>query len=343
MAGDMALSVVIVTHDSAGHIGEVLMALAPQLAGDDEVILVDNASADDTVAIAIGALPAVQVRETGANLGFSPACNIGVARSSGALILLLNPDCVPQPGCLAALRATGAERPGWGAWQAVVLLEDGTRVNTAGNVVHFLGISWAGGLEEPLAALPPAPHSVAFGSGAALVVRREAWAQAGGFEDRFFMYCEDLDLCLRLRLLGWDIGVTPAARVLHDYAFAKGGYKWFYLERNRWWTVLGTYPRPLLLAVLPALLAFEVVLLPAAARGGWLGPKLRAQMAVLTELRAILARRRRIQRERRITPAAFAATLVASLDSPMLAPARAIPGARRVLALYWRVVTRALR
>ena len=62
------------------------------------------------------------------------------------------------------------------------------------------------------------------------------------------MYGEDLDLALRLRLAGWGVGVVPAARVEHDYDFAKGDYKWFHLERNRWWTVLGAYPTPLLVA-----------------------------------------------------------------------------------------------
>ncbi len=84
------------------------------------------------------------------------------------------------------------------------------------------------------------------------------------------MYGEDLDLSLRLRLAGWGVGVVPAARVEHDYDFAKGDYKWFHLERNRWWTLLAAYPAPLLALLAPALLAFELALLAVAARGGWL-------------------------------------------------------------------------
>ncbi len=114
-----------------------------------------------------------------------------------------------------------------------------------------------------------APYETSFASGAALVVRREAWQAADGFEAEYFMYGEDLDLALRLRLLGWGVGVVPAARVEHDYAFVKGDYKWFHLERNRWWTLLGDYPTPLLALLLPALLVFDVALLAVAARGGW--------------------------------------------------------------------------
>jgi N-acetylglucosaminyl-diphospho-decaprenol L-rhamnosyltransferase len=337
------ISVVIVTHDHADQVIEVLETLRPQLEMADEVIVVDNASADGTAEVARQALPQAQVIETGVNLGFSAGSNLGVARTSAPLVLLLNPDCHLQPGCLHELRRCAADHGEWGAWQATVLLGDGSHVNTAGNVVHFLGIGWAGGLGEPVEALGSEPREVAFGSGAALVVRREAWEQVGGLEDRFFMYCEDLDLCLRLRLRGWKTGVAPRARVVHDYTFEKGEYKWYFLERNRWWTILGTYPSAVFVAVLPALLLFELLLLPVAAAGGWLQAKRRAQGAVLRELPAILARRRRIQAARQISAADFARTLVATVDSPMLASARRVPGLAQALAFYWWIVTRTLR
>jgi N-acetylglucosaminyl-diphospho-decaprenol L-rhamnosyltransferase len=152
------------------------------------------------------------------------------------------------------------------------------------------------------------------------------------------MYGEDLDLSLRLRLAGWGVGIAPAARVAHDYEFTKGDYKWFYLERNRWWTLVGDYPARLLALLAPGLLAFEVALLGAAWRGGWLRAKLRAQAAVLRALPAMLRRRRAVQATRRIAPRAFAAPLAASLDSPYLEGAARVPGVDAVQRLYWRAV-----
>jgi hypothetical protein len=186
---------------------------------------------------------------------------------------------------------------------------------------------------------PAAPVEVGFASGAALAIRRRAWDAAGGFDQRYFMYGEDLDLSLRLRLAGWGVGIAPAARVRHAYTFTKGGYKWFYLERNRWWTLLGVYPAPLPALLAPALAAFELALLAAAARGGWLRPKLRAQAAVARELPQILRRRRRVQATRAVTPARFAEHLTASLDSPNLP---SIPVAEALLRLYWRLVSAAV-
>jgi N-acetylglucosaminyl-diphospho-decaprenol L-rhamnosyltransferase len=336
------LAVVLVCHDSADDVVATLSALRPQLELRDEIVVVDNASTDGTADAVRSTAPEATVIETGDNLGFAGGCHAGVRACTAPLVLLLNPDAVPAPGCVDALRACADDQPDWGAWQALVTMPDEATVNTAGNVVHYLGFGWAGECGRPVAETDDQPHEVGFGSGAALVVRREAWDAVGGFDERYFMYGEDLDLSLRLRLAGWGVGIAPAARVRHDYEFVKGDYKWFYLERNRWWTLLGVYPVRLLALLAPALLAFELALLPAAWRGGWLGAKLRAHAAVVRSLPAMLRRRRTVQATRRIAPRAFAERLAASLDSPYLEGAARLPGVEVAQRLYWRAVRAAL-
>jgi GT2 family glycosyltransferase len=326
------LAVVVVTHDSTPALSTTLGALEPQLREDDELVVVDCGSSDDPAAVLP---PRARFVALGENRGFAGGAVVGAAETSAPLLLFLNPDCVPAPGCLDAIREAPA---GWGAWQALVLLPGGERVNTRGNVVHFLGFGWAGGHDEPVAAVPPAPAEVGFASGAALAVRRAAWDEVGGFEPAFFMYGEDLDVSLRLRLAGWRVGIVPAARVEHDYEFAKGDYKWFHLERNRWWILLGTYPGALLALLAPALLASELALLAVAGRGGWLGAKLRAQWAVLRTLPMALRRRRAIQ-ARGSDRARFVAGLSSSLDSPFLPQVAALGALQDG---YWRLVRGAL-
>ena len=197
--------------------------------------------------------------------------------------------------------------------------------------MHWLGFGWAGRLGLPVEQVPPAPVEVGFASGAAMVVRRADYDAVGGFDPDYFMYGEDLDLSLRLRLAGRGVGLIPAARVEHDYAYVKGDYKWFHLERNRAWTVIATYPGPLLALLLPALLGFELALLAVAARDGWLGAKLRAQVAVVRTLPAAAAPPPP-RAARRSPAAAFAAALTADLDSPYLS---APPAAARAQAAYW--------
>jgi N-acetylglucosaminyl-diphospho-decaprenol L-rhamnosyltransferase len=337
-----ALAVVIVAHNNAAQIPETLAQVSNQLRDGDELVVVDNASADGT-GQAVDAAPRARILAQEHNRGFAGGCNIGAAATSAPLLFFLNPDAQLAPGCLDALRRTALERPIWGAWQALVTMAGGSRINTAGNVTHFLGMGWAGRCGEPVSQAPQTRIEVDFASGAALVVRRQAWRQVQGFDERYFMYGEDLDLALRLWSTGWRVGLEPDARVEHDYEFVKGGRKWFLLERNRWWTVLSDYPAVLLVLLLPALLAAEITLVAIAARGGWLRPKVRSQAAVLREFPAILQRRREVQAKRTASPADFALRLSASLENPYLAGVarlRVVAGLQRA---YWLAVRGLIR
>jgi GT2 family glycosyltransferase len=338
-----AVAVVIVTHESAGQIGHTLAGLVPQLRGYDELIVVENGSADARITIGAvhGTAPGTRIVQQD-NKGFAGGAVAGAALASAPLLVFLNPDARPAPDFLDQLRRPVAERPSWGAWQALVTMDGGTRINTAGNVAHYGGVSWAGRCGRPVAEAPAELEEVAFASGAALAVRREAWEQVGGFEERYFMYCEDLDLSLRLRLAGWEVGIAPAARVEHAYDFEKGGRKWFLLERNRWWTIIADYPTRLLALVAPALALQEIALLGVAARGGWLPQKLRAVAAVLRTLPAALARRRSVQAGARIDAAAFARRLSADLDSPYLGGLARVGPLATAQRAYWAAVRRLL-
>ena len=194
--------------------------------------------------------------------------------TAAPLLFFLNPDAVPAPGCLDAIREAPAD---WGAWQALVLQAGGERVNTRGNVVHFLGFGWAGGHDEPAASVGPEPVEVGFASGAALAVRRAAWDEVGGFEPAFFMYGEDLDVSLRLRLAGWRIGMRPGragrARATSSTRATTSGST---SSATAGGSCSAHIPAPLLALLAPALLLSELALLAIAGRGGWLGAKLRA-------------------------------------------------------------------
>jgi hypothetical protein len=333
-----AVAVVIVTYESAEAIPATLRAVKAQLAEGDELVVVDNASRDGSAAAARAAAPGATVLELPHNGGFTAGCLAGAAASTAPLLFFLNPDAVLAPGSLDALRAAADEHPRWGAWQAMVLLPGGERINSSGGVVHWLGLAWAGAFGAPVPQPPGPAHEVPFASGAALVVRRNAWVQVGGFDADWFMYVEDVDLSLRLRLAGWGVGVVPAASVEHDYDFHKGDYKWFQLERNRWWSLLSSYPAPLLALVAPPLLVFDLGLLAVAARGGWLPAKLRAQAAVLRSLPRVLRRRRAVQATRTITSGAFADWLTPALDSPYLGGPAKAPAVRLLVTAYWRAI-----
>ena len=339
------LSVVIVAHDSSVALTRTLPALVGELRDGDELIVVDNASADDTVATVTGLAPDATVVETGANLGFAAACNRGAAVATGELLCLLNPDAVPQPGWREAIELPATDGRGWSAWQALVTADGGRTINTRGGVLHFTGIAWAGGAGEPVTpddGRPTTDEQPGFVSGACLTLPRHVYDDLDGMPEPFFLYHEDVDLSLRVRLAGGTIGVEPRARVDHDYEFDKGAAKWLYLERNRWATLIRTYPAALLALLAPGLLATELALVVVAAAGGWLPQKLRAWGETAVWLPRLLGERRRIQAARRIGAREFAAALTPALDSPYLGRAARSRALGLVLGAYWALVRRLL-
>jgi hypothetical protein len=337
------LSVIVVTYDSAGAVERCMPRLVEQLAPGDELIVVDNASRDGTLEAVRTAAPGARVLAQPHNRGFAAGANTGAAAAAGDVLLFLNPDAEPAPGFVEAIRGPALDNRGWAAWMGLVTMDGGTRINTSGGVIHFTGIAWSGEAHRPVAAAPPGSAEVAFLSGTCLAVPRSGWERLGGFPEAFFMYCEDVDVSLRARLAGGRLGIEPAARVDHDYDFAKGAAKWRRLERNRWAVLLRDYPGSLLALVAPALLATEIALLAIAAAGGWLPAKLLAGVDTLRALPRLLDERRAVQATRTISAAEFARWLTPDLDSAYLGRAATLAPLRWALRVYWRLVLAALR
>jgi len=333
-----SLSVLIVAWCSSAELRHTLPPLLDELREGDELIVVDNASPDDSAAVVAELAPAAKIVTMGRNRGFSGGADVGAAAATGDLLVILNPDAVPQPGWGEAIRRPWLEGRGWSAWQAMVAGADATTINAAGNPCHFTGITWAGMHGEPIAAGPPAGEVVG-ASGACIAVPLAVWRRIGGFAERFFMYHEDLDLSLRLHLAGEAVGIEPDAVVAHDYEFtASAGSKWRWMERNRLAMLVRLWPAPLLLLLAPALVATEVALLIAAIAGGWSGQKLRADAEVLAWLPRLLRERRAIQGARGVSAGEFAALLSADLDSPFFPAVVRSAWARALLRAYWRLV-----
>lgn len=336
----VSLTTVIVAHDSLAELRRTLPPLVSQLGDGDELIIVDNASRDGLAAELGRLAPRARLIELGRNVGFAAGVNAGAAVAAGDLLVLLNPDALVAEGWADAIRAPWAGPDA--AWMGLVLLEDGRHINTGGGVLHFTGFGWAGQIGQPAACAGRGDDPLGFLSGACLAIRRERWEALGGFAERFFMYCEDVDLSLRLRLTGATLSLAPDARVSHRYEFAKGAYKWRLLERNRWATIVRCYPGRLLALISPVLIVAELAVWLAAARERWLRMKALATLDLVRELPRLVGERRRIQADRVISPARFAEAMTADLSSPYLGDLAHHPLVTRALRVYWRLVGAAL-
>jgi GT2 family glycosyltransferase len=331
------LSVLIVAYENRGDLSKTLPALLPELGEDDELILVENKPGDGSADLVRQLAPDARVVPMGGNAGFAAGIDAGAELAGGDLLVILNPDAAPQPGFGEAIRRPWTDERGWVAWQALVADGELRSVNSAGNPLHFTGITWAGGHGRPLDPAP-AGGEVTIASGACLAIPAANWRRVGGFPAEFFLYHEDVDLSVRLRAEGGAVGIEPTAVVAHDYEFGANAEKWFWLERNRLAFLLRTYPGALLALLAPALLATELALLPVAFAGGWGREKLRANLAFLRWLPRLLRERRAIQAQRAVSAAEFASWLTPDLDSELISPlVRSLP-ARLLLRGYWRLV-----
>ncbi len=336
------LSVLIVAWESRDDLRKTLPALLPELDGGDELIVVENKADDGSIEVVCELAPEARIVGTGRNTGFAGGVDAGAEAARRDLLVILNPDAAPQPGWGEAIRRPWLQQRGWAAWQALVADGAGETINSAGNPIHFTGIVWAGSHGRPLREAPAAREVSAL-SGACLAIPLESWRRVGGFPGEFFMYHEDVDLSVRLRMEGDAVGIEPSAVVAHDYDFSASDDKWRWLERNRLAFLVRTYPAPLLALLAPALIAAELALLAIATASGWGGQKLRANREVIGWLPRLLRERRAIQRRRTVSAAEFASWLTPDLDSDLISPLVRSRPAQLLLRGYWRLVRALLR
>ena len=253
----MRVGLIIVTHNAAALVERCLRAVAQQSRCPDRVVVVDNASHDDTCprvreAAAALALP-VEILEQRENVGFAGATNQAVeALADCDWVALLNPDAYPEPAWLQVLLAAAARHPAAAALGSR-LMRDGVAdvLDGAGDEYHVSGLVWRRGHGLPLSRVAGAlvERRVMAACAAAAIYRRQDWVDVGGFDPRFFCYVEDVDLGFRLCLLGRECWYVPDA-VAHHVGSATAGtgsaFAVYHGHRNVVWAFVKNMPGPLL-------------------------------------------------------------------------------------------------
>jgi GT2 family glycosyltransferase len=284
------------------------------------VVIVDNSGIG--LVRRNGTGPGARVLENTRNVGFGGAINQGVRASSSAYVATLNDDAVAHPDWLAELVSAMESRPDAGMCASQVRLFGESRLDSAGMQVAGDGSSKQRGhgrLPEDF----PVMEEVLMASGSSALYRRSMLEDVGGFDDGFFLYCEDTDLGLRARWAGWKCLYVPQAVVEHHYSHSAGRaspVKAYYVERNRLFVLVKNFPGPMLLVA--PFVAMTRYLWHAwyilkgqgsAARfraEGNAGPKMvwyvvRAHAALLGNLGRLWRQRRQIRARARITPVVF--------------------------------------
>jgi GT2 family glycosyltransferase len=287
-----SVAVVIPNWNGAALLPACLDALRQQTHPDREVVVADNGSADDSLAV-LARYPEVRVLRFGRNRGFGAATNAGIRATDSRYVATLNNDAVPAPGWLAALVAAADAEPAVGMCASrMVLAARPDRLDSCGIALDRVGIAWDLFGGQPVGA--DAGLVEPFGPcGGAGLYRRAMLAQIGLFDEEFFAYLEDVDLAWRARAAGWRCRYVPDAQVVHQHS-ATGGegspWKHYLLGRNKVRLLAKNYPAALW-RCLPLVVAYDAAAVGYALATRREGAALRGRLAGLASLPAALRAR----------------------------------------------------
>jgi GT2 family glycosyltransferase len=241
-SGSAHITAVVVSWNTREHLARCLDALDGAAEGvRAETVVVDNGSTDGSQAMVAAKFPRARLIQSEDNVGFGRASNVGAAAGTGRAILLLNSDCELEPGALATLLAALDADAGLGAAFARLVNADGTLQPSVHAALptpwtHLADVLFRSSIAYALYRTPglkrvllrgtlrrhAAAHEVAWGGAACVLVRRSAFEAIDGFDERFFMYMEDVDLCARLGAAGFRLRYVPEAVAVHHWGASTG-------------------------------------------------------------------------------------------------------------------------
>ncbi|MFI7675272.1 glycosyltransferase [Actinophytocola sp. NPDC049390] len=261
------VSVIVVNYRGAEDTVTCLRALRDELdypAERLQLVCVDNASGDGS-AEKIRQVPGVEVVESDTNLGFAGGCNLGARHATGTVLAFLNNDARPHRDWVTSAVAVLKTEPTVAAVASKVLDWDGERVDFVD-----AGLTWFGmGYKRHAGQVDDGSHDVAkdvlFATGSAMFVRAEVYRELGGFDERFFMFYEDVDLGWRLNLRGWRVRYEPRSLTFHRHHASMSkvdapdnARELYLLERNALAALYKNVSDTTLAKALPAALALAV-------------------------------------------------------------------------------------
>ena len=305
--------VIIVNHNAGPLLQNCINALAAQSLAGFEAIIVDNDSSDGSAKALRLPDDRFRLHLAHANLGFAAANNLAAADCKSPWVATLNPDAIAGKSWLEELRSATLRHPGvrmFGSTQLDARKPD--QVDGFGDVYSVFGTAWRGASGSPVGALPPDDREVFAPSAAAALYARDAYLAAGGFDESFFCYLEDVDLGFRLALGGERCVQVGRAEVKHFGSVSAGedsDFFVFHSQRNRLWVLAKNVPSPLIWLVA----ALQIVVVPLTVLRRGMGKWRIALNGVAAGLRGLPAawrRRREVQSERLVSSREIARILV---------------------------------
>ncbi len=255
------LSIIVVTHNGRNYLAQLLASLCSQARNgfSIETLVVDNASRDGTAAWLAREFPEVRLLTNARNEGFAGPCNRAASEARSEWLAFVNNDMTLEPGWLAAMY-TRARSGAASAYAGKILNADGRRVHFAGGGLNFYGAGFHTDFDQPVERCPAGPDELLYACGASMLVRRDVFLDAEGFDPDYFAYYEDVDFSWRLRLFGHRILYAPEAVSRHVHQGTSGRFSsvktFYHCERNVLFTLVKNLSDENLYRILCAALLF---------------------------------------------------------------------------------------
>jgi len=258
---DIKTSIIVLNYNAGTLLENCLDSVSKTNSNDYEIILVDNASHDQSHLKCKERFPEIILIENKINLGFCEGNNVGIREAKGDFIVFLNPDTEVEPEWLNELHKA-YEAFGEGLYQPKLKdLEDRQRFNTTGNMLTPFGFIFLRGFYEKDVGQYENIEPISYCSGSCLFIPHKILEKIGFFDPYLFAYYEDTSLSWKAAMLGIKSYYVPKAIVYHKsgYSFKKNTKKVYLLQRNRWYLLLTHFSRKTFYKILPKLILLETI------------------------------------------------------------------------------------
>lgn len=260
----VSVTVIVVNFNAQDTLPRCLEALRAQSLQASRVIVIDNASTDGSIESIRKLFPEFEYVCLSENTGFAAANNRAIECCDSEFVALLNPDAFPEPDWLQELVKAARQTPAAASFGSYQLMAGEADVlDGIGDICHISGLVWREGYGHSRNTDDYSAREIFSPCAAAALYRRQAIQAAGGFDEDFFCYVEDVDLGFRLRLLGWQSWCIPAAVVRHVGSATTGGahssFAVYHGHRNLVWLFVKNMPGYLFWLFLPLHLAMNLV------------------------------------------------------------------------------------
>ncbi len=319
-----------------------------------QIYIVDNCSSEESKDYLKKQFPeAIVIPRADGNYAAANNAGLKQAREDGCeYFVVANMDVKFDENWLAELVRAGESDRKTGIVQSKILLYRGNKsdekekkINSLGNIIHFLGFGFTDGYLQPDREIAGYPEIKGYASGCSLLLKKEVLDIIGGYNEEFYMYHDDIDVGLKTKLAGYKIVLAPRSVVYHKYSFNRSIAMIYYLERNRYLTVFTFYKCATIILLLPALILMDIGMFFFSIFHGWFKTQLKiyayflkpgSWLKIFRARREIKGLRRRSDRE--IMKNFSGRIIFQEIDNPILKYI-----ANPIFNAYWRIAKKFIK